>query len=152
MDTKTKFIVEQRKLDFAAWVATGLSPAQAAGKVGVSAVTGNEYMRDPVVMNYLKAIYEDERKKKVMTREKVQDIILEAVDIARLVVDPNAMVRAAGELNKMNGYYAPEKVDVNLNTNQRRLKDQFDHMDDDELLKVIEGEFTEVETDDATDV
>jgi len=88
-----------------------------------------------------------------MTREKVQALVMEAVDMGRTLADPLAMIRGAQELNKMCGFYAPEEKRVILTSEQRRTITQFDDMSDEDIAKMlqsgnmaeaIEAEFEEI--------
>ena len=113
-----------------------------------------EYMKDPLVQKKLKKIRNENIKALQITREKVQALVMEAVDMGRTLADPLAIIRGAQELNKMCGFYAPEEKKVILTSEQRRTITQFDDMSDEDIAKVlesseisqaIEAEFEEVE-------
>ena len=144
----------ERKKQFAELVAgQGLLPVQAAKQMGFKDYkhAGPKYMRDPEVQQELKKIYEENRKAMRMDRDKVYDLIEEALEMARLQGDSMAMLRAVQEINKMNGFYAPEEKKLTVSAEQRRVLSQFDDMDDEELARIaaegviVEGEFEEVD-------
>lgn len=142
-------MVEQRKMEFAELVGGGLTPRQAAKKLGMQKDAAYDYMKDPEVIKKLKEIHEENQKINQMTRERVQDIVMEAIEMGRTLGDPVAIIRGAQELNKMNGYYAPEEKKILLTTEQRRTLTQFDDMSDEEVAKlanegVLDAEFYEV--------
>ena len=82
-----------------------------------------------------------------ISRADVLDGFMEAINLARLSADPQAMIKGWTEVGKMLGYYAPEVKKLEITDNQKRLQSKFEAMSDEDLLKVIEGEAVEV-TDD----
>jgi len=82
------------------------------------------------------------------TQLKRADMIagmMEAIDVARLAADPGSMIRGWSEIGKALGFYAPEKVEVTLNINQRNIQSKFEVMSDDQLLAIAEGRVYEGE-------
>jgi phage terminase small subunit len=86
-----------------------------------------------------------------MTRKKVMDGLLEAINIAKIQADAGVMVAGWREIGKMCGYYAPEVKKIELSVTTRRVVDQLEVLSDDDLLKIvdenaqiIEGEAAEV--------
>jgi phage terminase small subunit len=83
-----------------------------------------------------------------MTRKKVVDGLMEAVDMARVKADPLSMVAGWREVAKICGYYEPVKHKVEVSVNGQVLLHQITSMSDEDLLKladeanVIDGEFT----------
>lgn len=107
--------------------------------------------KNPKVKAEMERIQAMHREEMSVTRSKVQKIVLEAIEMGRLIADPNAMVRGAAELNKMCGFYAPEKKILELGERAQQFKDRMESMPEDELLRIldedgldIEGEFTEI--------
>lgn len=80
-----------------------------------------------------------------ISRADVLDGFMEAINLARLAADPQAMIKGWTEVGKMLGYYAPEVKKVEITDNQKRLQSKFEAMSDEELLRVIEGEAERVE-------
>ncbi len=72
-----------------------------------------------------------------MTRKKVMDGMLEAIEMAKLMSEPASMIAGWREVGKICGYYAPVehkiKVDVSGNVVHQRLTG----MSDAELLDMI---------------
>ena len=69
-----------------------------------------------------------------MTRDKVQEMVMEAYEIAKLTTDANAMVRAASEINKMCGFYEVEKAQIELSNSQKDFVNRLNELSDDELI------------------
>ncbi len=57
--------------------------------------------------------------------------------MARIQADPVAMVRAAQELNKMQGYYAPETKEIKLDVEVNVRQQQIQSMTEEDLLKAM---------------
>ena len=87
-----------------------------------------------------------------MTRQKVIDGLKDAIDIARLQADAQAMVAGWREIARICGYYAPEQKRINITVSGAVQLSQIEDMSDEELAKlIIEGESTRVpDEDDAT--
>lgn len=85
-----------------------------------------------------------------MTRKRVVDGLIEAVDMARVKADPLSMVAGWREVAKICGYYEPVKHQVEVSVNGQVLLNQITSMSDADLLKladeasVIDGEFTAI--------
>jgi len=86
-----------------------------------------------------------------MTRKKVMDGMLEAIEMAKLQAEPATMVNGWREIGRMCGYYAAERKILDINITAKRAVDQLEMLSDGELLEMIErdsdlieGEFTEV--------
>ncbi len=80
-----------------------------------------------------------------ISRADVLDGFMEAINLARLSADPQAMIKGWTEVGKMLGYYAPEVKKLEITDNQKRLQSKFEAMSDEDLMKVIEGEASVVD-------
>ena len=87
-----------------------------------------------VLYNDLKRKYEDASQ---MTRKKVMDGLLEAVEMAKLMSEPATMVTGWREIGKMCGYYAPVEHKVKIDVSGNIVFDRLNSMSDAELLRVI---------------
>lgn len=100
--------------------------------------------KDPVILRYYnqeKALYEQAC---AMSRKKVMDMLLEAYDVAKLVTEPASMVSAAREIGRMCGYYEPVKRTIDINVKGNVTVRQLERASDEDLLKLIKGEATDV--------
>jgi phage terminase small subunit len=87
-----------------------------------------------------------------MTRERVQQMVLEAYEVAKLQADAASMVRAASEINKMCGYYATVERHVKLDVSATIHQEEIRALPDSELIRmagrqmhdVIEGEARQI--------
>jgi len=85
-----------------------------------------------------------------VTKDDVMMGITDAINRARILAEPITEIAGWKEIAKMQGYYAPQKVDVNISASVEVLTDQVKRMSDQELLQnlgagsVIDVEFYEV--------
>ena len=114
-------------------------------------VAANRLMRTPVVLEAMQYLNHKHEKASQMTRKKVMDGFLEAIEMAKIQSDPGVMVNGCRETGRMCGYYAAEKKIIDVNITAKRAVDKLETLSDAELLemierdsKLIEGEFEEV--------
>lgn len=131
-------------------VGRGASVAEACRKEGIKSSTN--LSSDP----RFQAVVAIERQKNAkvveMTREKVMNGMLEAVDMARVQADPHAMIKAWTEIGRMCGYYAPDVKKIEVSVSAKRLVDKFETMSDEELLKYAEKDIIDILANEKTDV
>jgi phage terminase small subunit len=135
---QSKVLSSQQKA-FVQAVAKGDSVAAASLRAGYAHKTsGYELMKVPAIANAVvteKAKFEADAQ---MDRKQVMEGFKEAIEMAKLMADPQAMIAGWREVGKMCGYYAPIetklKVDITGNVTMTRLT----QMSDAELLELIE--------------
>lgn len=132
-----KPLTEKQKAFVKAW-ANGDSLTNAAHRAG--------YADDKLVYRLarmpnilaLKAQYEAKYEEEAqMTRKKVMDGFLEAIDMAKLMAEPATMVSGWREIAKMCGYMAPVEHKMKVDVTGNIVLDRMNSMSDAELLKVI---------------
>lgn len=87
-----------------------------------------------------------------MTRERVQQMVLDAYEVAKLQADAASMVRAASEINRMCGYYATVERKIMLDVTSTVRQEEIRALPDAELIRmagkqmreVIEGEAKQI--------
>lgn len=126
------------------------SAARAAG-YATPHVDGSRMMRSKTVREALQYLNRKHEKASQMTRKKVMDGMLEAIDMAKLQGESGVMVAGWREIGRMCGYYAAEKKVIDINITAKRAVDKLETLTDAELLdmieedeQAIEGEFAEV--------
>jgi phage terminase small subunit len=73
-----------------------------------------------------------------ISRERVLEGLLQAVEIARVQQDPGSMIRAWSEIGRMCGCYAFEReVKVGVHVAARRLLGQLEVLSDTELVNLM---------------
>lgn len=86
--------------------------------------------------NQEKALYEEASQ---MTRKKVMDGLLEAVDMAKMLAEPATMVAGWKTIAQMCGYMAPVEKKLTINTTGSALMQRMAQMSDADLLREIEN-------------
>lgn len=85
-------------------------------------------------------------------RADVIDGIMEAINMARLGSDPATMIKGWTEVGKILGHYAPEVKKVEMSMNAKRLQSKYEAMSDEDLVRIIEGEYEEVANEVSNDI
>lgn len=130
----------------------GMGKKQALAEAGMSTTPGNNWNmnNNQKVQNAIAERRQAYEKAVDMSRTRVMNGLLEAVDMAKMKADPLSMVAGWREIAKICGYYEPTKVQVEVSVNGKMLLHQMQNMSDEDLLKLadqgnmIEGEFEDV--------
>lgn len=133
-----KPLTEKQKLFVQNW-AKGDSVNNAALRAGFAS-PGMAYrlVHMPNVLR-LKAQYEKKyEEESQMTRKKVMDGFLEAIEMAKLMSEPATMVSGWREIAKMCGYMAPVEHKVKVDVTGNVTMQQLTQLSDAELLEVIQ--------------
>lgn len=141
------------KAKFVEGVMMGMSERDAHKRAGYKPSESGltKLKKNPWIQEQLQNMVEHVVQRGRVTRNKVEGIVLEAVDIARMKAEPGDMIRGASELNKMHGYYAPEKKEISLEGHIE--VQQIEALSDTELLELlgdepdaIEAEFERIDS------
>lgn len=81
-----------------------------------------------------KAAYEEASQ---MTRKKVMDGLIEAIEMAKLMAEPSSMIAGWREVGKMCGYYAPVEHKMKIDVTGNLVIDRLNAMSDEDLIKAI---------------
>lgn len=132
-----KPLTDKQKAFVKAW-ASGDSISAATLRAGFAEDgIGYRLVRMPNILA-LKAKYEAKYEEEAqMTRKKVMDGFLEAIDMAKLMAEPATMVSGWREIAKMCGYMAPVEHKMKVDVTGNIVLDRMNSMSDAELLKVI---------------
>ncbi|MCI0411096.1 MAG: hypothetical protein L0191_21445, partial [Acidobacteria bacterium] len=119
----------------------GLVPKRAVKHAGLtgSSKTVDAYENNPLVVAAVNALLAQNAEESRMTRKKVMDLALEAINMARTIEDPTAMLRGVQELNKMLGFYAPESKNIVLSAKREGERAKLALMTEQELIEMTEG-------------
>ena len=92
------------------------------------------------------------RGRMAITKEDIVNGYQEAVEMAKIVSDPMAMIAGWKETSRILGYDAPQKVDINIHASVDAMASQVKAMDDASLARllgadqIIDAEFYELGT------
>ena len=79
-----------------------------------------------------------------ITRAGVLNGMLDAIEMARTMADPQAMLAGYRDISKMMGYNAPEVKKVEVTATQGRIRHKMESMSDADLLRLAAGEAIDV--------
>lgn len=119
--------------------------AQSAG-YAMPHIQGPAVEKSPFVRAALEKEWAKAEKVSEMSKKKVMDGMLYAIDQAKLLADPTAQISGWREIAKICGYYEPQRVQIDVSVSAKRLFSQFETLSDDELLKIAEQEIIDVES------
>ena len=125
---------------FVQHIVHGLPQTHAARLAGYKTpeVDASRNMKKPRILEAIQHLHRKHEKASQMTRKKVMDGMLEAIQMAKEQADPNTMVSGWREIGRMCGYYAAEKKVVDINITAKRAVDRLEMLSDAELLDMIE--------------
>lgn len=132
-----KPLTDQQLLFVRLW-ASGETVTTASARAGYSdhATYAYRMIKMPNILKIYrqeKALYEEAAQ---MTRQRVMDGLLDAVDTAKLLGEPSSMVAGWKTIAQMCGYMAPVKTQIDVNV---RGMGKLNQLSDAELLKIING-------------
>jgi phage terminase small subunit len=127
---------------------SGMNCVQAAQAAGYAfpKVKGYQTEAHPAIQAALKKEWAKAEKVSEMSKKKVMDGMLYAIDQAKLLADPSAQIAGWREVAKICGYYEPQKVKLEVSVSAKRMFSQFETLSDAELLKIAETEIIDVES------
>lgn len=120
----------------------GMNPYAAARSMGMrhNSSVIEHWKKDADVQALIQAERAAYAEASKMTKKRVVDGFLRAVELAELKTDSIAMTAAWREVGRMCGFYAPKIVQHQISLNGQALKDKLHSMSEDELLKLANGE------------
>lgn len=141
---ENKPLTEKQLVFVRAW-ASGESITTASARAGYNDGATFAY-RMTKMPNVLKVYHAEKTKYEAaagMTRKKVMDGLLEAVEMAKLMAEPATMVSGWREVGRMCGYYEPVKHTIDVNVTADVTVRQLNSMSDAELLRLVKGSSTQ---------
>lgn len=126
--------------EFVKHVVKGASPVQAARAAGFKQpeFQGHELIRKPHIQDAVRYAYKRHEKVADVSRKRVMDGLLEAIEIAKIQADAQNMVAGWREIGRMCGYYAPEVKKIEVNVTAKRVISQLETLSDEDLLRMVE--------------
>ena len=117
----------------------GRQPTTAARRAGWSDASkvAKMLLDDPDIVARIAKIQLETAKKSEMTREEVMKNLTRAFRIAEQQDDPQSMVRAMAEVNRMCGHYAPEKKQVEVTGEIKHIQQQLETISKEDLLRMV---------------
>lgn len=118
----------------------GHTPTKAAKLAGWAnpGRESKELLKDVDIVAEIQRLQLENQKISKLSREDVMERLIDAFDIAKLQGDPQAMVRSMAEVNRMNGFYAPEKKVLELTDGSKTIQEQVQGMTKEALLEELQ--------------
>ena len=138
-------VVDAKQKTFADLVMEGHSESAAARAAGYHPASAKNVMRQEEVQQYLTEARREVSDVTTIKRLDVLNIFMEAIDMARTLADPSQMINGADKVAKMMGFYAPETLKLEVETNSRALSSRFKQLSDAELFEIAAGKAKVVE-------
>ncbi len=137
-----KFNDEERAYIY--WRGVGLTPSQALRRSGYPVLSTrfekvtkvNELEANPKIRAAIQHLFEENRVRYNLDRDRVVEGLLEAINVAREQSDSTAMINGWKELAKVTGVGAPERKEIVLTQNNPSTE-ALRQAPDDELLKLL---------------
>lgn len=115
--------------------------ARAAGYVNQNLTSvGATLVKIPKVAKAIALRQEEFAKASQITKKKVVDGFLEAIEMAKLKADPLTMVAGWREIGKLCGLYEATKHKIDISVGGKMMIEKMSALSDDELLKLAEQE------------
>lgn len=140
VDTEfTRSLTEKQRLYVHHLVYGKLSHKAAARAAGYRGNLPKGMTDSPRVMHAIAVEREEYAKASAMTKKKVIDGFMEAIDMARTKADPVAMIAGWREVGKMCGFYEPSRAEIKVSVGGQVMIQKLNSMTDEELLALAEG-------------
>jgi hypothetical protein len=140
-DTSKPRLLTAKQKEFVRLVGQGESPRAAGERVWGAA---NGYAHSLIKRSDIRALIDAEKAKyeaaAQMTRKKVMDGLLEAVEMAKLMSEPASMIAGWREIGKMCGYYEPIQKKIDINVSGNVVMQRLERLSDADLIKLIQQE------------
>lgn len=120
-------------------VGLGRQPTTAARRAGFSTPhrDAKKLLEDEDIRQRIAEIQMENAKKASLSREEVMGNLMRAFRIAEQQDDPQSMVRAMAEVNRMCGHYAPEVKKIEIEGEVKHMMQQLEVIPKDELLRLL---------------
>lgn len=141
-------ILNEREQNFVDNIMAGMPPTTAAMASGT---TPGYTQNVPKIQAEIARARAEVQDATLLKRLDTINGILEAINMAKLISDPTAMIRGWVEIGKILGHYAPEVREIRITGDQQRVKNQLEGLTDEELFAiannnvvVLDAEYTDV--------
>ena len=142
-----KPLTEQQE-KFAQAYARGMSAQASARHAGYQKHGAEVWIfQKPQVVNRIHELRKHYEEQGKMTKKKVMDGFIEAIEIAKLKGEAQAMVSGWREIARMCGYFEPIKHKLEVDVSGKVIVQRLQGLSDAELLRLAEGESDVIDAD-----
>lgn len=148
-------LTDRQRLYVNAVARDGLNTSAAIRAAGYGQLSGgmrNRLVKNPKLLHAIAIEREKFEKAGQMSKKKVLDGLLEAIEIAKIQADPTPMIQGWAQIAKMCGYMEPTRHKIEVTVEGNVVIQRLQQLDDSALLALADGnadaidaEFTRVE-------
>lgn len=114
----------------------GMTHSEAADYSGLSPGSVSQLLSKPKVKKYIAEMQKKQEEKLNVSRERVLEGMLTAIQDARQLGEPASQIRGWEQIAKMQGYYAPERRVVELPENAEEFVRALQALDSAEVARI----------------
>ena len=120
-------------------IMAGRNGSTAARMAGYSnpEVQHHALLQRPTIVQALRFLHKKHEKVSDMSRKKVMDGFLEAIEMAKIQADSGVMISGWREIGRMCGYYAPVESRIKLDISGNVVVEKLNALTDEELVQLI---------------
>jgi len=133
-------------------LALGMNQKQAAARADVTPTTLGKWLKNQSFQHHLNTLRQDTSDMISVTKPKIVQMFMEAIEDAKLMSDPSTQIKGLREVGLMLGFYAPEERKITYSNDEKAVRQKLSEMSEKELLElagresnVIEGDFRRVD-------
>lgn len=115
----------------------GMTAIKAAAAAGYAPTNSDRLLKRLEIVEAIGDLKEETARRLNITRDKITDGILGAIDRARMLGEPSTEIMGWRDLAKMCGYDVPDVKNKPLSEAQRRLVEKFEAMSDEQILALL---------------
>ena len=145
----TKPLTAQQEAFVRHYVDGGMSLSGAARKAGYT--NGTMLMKSDAVRRAVEMRREEYAAASRVSKKRVVDGMLEAIEAAKLKADPAVMVAGWKEIGRLCGHYEPTKTQIEVSVNGQVMLQKMTAMSDEELLRLASEDATDADVIEAAD-
>ena len=145
---RAKSVLSEKETTFVDARSSGLTVKDAMAVAGMKPNdgTGHALEKKPSVREALSAEHRKNAYMLGLTRDKVLQGMMDAIEQATVLADPLTQIAGWREIAKICGFYAPEVKKVELSGTGKQIVDRLRSLTDEELLAISEAEIIDVES------
>lgn len=140
----TKPLTAQQEAFVRYYVDEGMSLTGAARKAGYT--NGTMVMKSDSIRRAVELRREEYAAASRVSKKRVVDGMLEAIEAAKMKADPAVMVAGWKEIGRLCGHYEPTKTQIEVSVNGQVMLQKMTAMSDEELLRLASEDAEDIDT------
>ncbi len=139
--TKQQRTLTEKQEAFVKNIAAGMGPSGAAHAAGFKAPsqTAAAMLRKGYIYEAIKKERQLAERASLMTKKKVMDGYLAAIEQAKMLADPTAQIQGWNSIAKMCGYFEPTRHKIEVDVKGKVIVERLQQLSDADLLRLADG-------------